>query len=85
MIGAEIKNWPVRVTIELSYTIQAEYEWENGTGNGGVWVRGMLEPGPNQGFWGPKPGVNCVDYIGSEAYNKGLRQINNKVVSLINN
>jgi len=67
----EIKTWPVKVTIELSYAIQAQYILDTGSANAGVIIPGFLDPGQVQGSWGPVPGVNCLDWVGNETNNHG--------------
>lgn len=65
----EIKKCPVKVTIELSYTIQAQYELDkHTTANAIVLIAGFFGSG-GHGFW--QPGVNCLDLVGNEKNNYG--------------
>ncbi len=68
----KIKNWPIKVSVELSYTIKAEEAFSIGSSNAGLWVTGILDAGPI-GFGAPVVGVNCIDWIGHATGDSGTR------------
>ena len=77
----DIKDWPVKVTFELSYTIEAQYLLENGTSNVNLVVAGFLDPGEVEGYWNQIPGVNCLDAVGYRVSQPlGPKIVNNKIL-----
>jgi hypothetical protein len=59
----EVRNWPVKVTIDFSYSIGAYgTEWFS-SGNAGLIIPPLLVEDPNKPFY-PVFGVNCVDFVG---------------------
>jgi len=58
----KVKNWPIEVTLNFTYNLQAIYSG-NGWSNAGIWCPNLQKDAGT--YLPPVPGVSCFDKIGS--------------------